>query len=118
MNQSSKPKHKQIALRIFFKHFTRNLTIGFALTLLILSIGIMGYRYFEQIDWIDAYTNSAMIISGVGTLSNPKTVEGKLFLASYSILGGGGFLLVVGVVFAPIFHWFIRMFRVEDREHF
>lgn len=120
MNQSfdSKLKHLSSPSHIFFRHFTRNLIIGFAITLVILLIGIMGYRHFEKSDWLDAYANASMIISGVGTLTNPNTAEGKIFVATYSLIGGGVYLLVVGVVFAPIFHWLSRQVRLEDREHF
>lgn len=111
-------KHRTLFNTVFFKHFTRNLTFGMAITLVILLIGILGFRSFEENNWTDAYTNSAMIISGVGILSSPLTENGKLFVATYSIIGGGAFLLVVAVVFAPIFHWLIRQIKIEDREHF
>jgi hypothetical protein len=104
--------------RDFSKHFIRNILLGFPTLLIILLIGIIGYRYFENVEWVDSYANSAMIISGVGTLTNPKTIEGKLFVATYSIFGGASFLLVVAVVFSPIFHWVFRQVKVEDREHF
>ena len=102
----------------FFLHFARNVIIGLILTLIILLIGMTGYHYFEKVSWLDAYVNAAMIISGLGTLANPKTLLGKLFIGTYSILGGGSFLLIMAIVFAPIFHWLFRQIHVEDREHF
>lgn len=102
----------------FLKHFAGNLRIGLIVTLIVLAIGMAGYRYFEKSEWIDAYANAAMIISGVGTLTNPQTTEGKFFVATFSLLGGGTFLIVIGVIFAPIFHWFLRKFHIEDRDHF
>ncbi len=111
------PKGEPSPLRIFLKHFVRNLVIGFASMVVILLIGMIGYRYFEHSDWVDNYANAAMIISGVGTLSDPKTEEGKIFVGTYSIFGGASFLLVVAVVFSPIFHWLFRQVKVEDREH-
>jgi high-affinity Fe2+/Pb2+ permease len=103
---------------VFFKHFTRNLVIGCLITVVVILIGMLGYRHFEKSSWLDAYANAAMIISGVGTLTNPNTSEGKLFVATYSLFGGGLYLLVVAVVFSPIFHWFSRQIQMEDREHF
>lgn len=118
MNHPPKVKHPRSSLRIFLRHFAWNLIIGGIVTLMILFIGMMGYRYYEKTDWLDSYANASMIISGVGTLTNPVTSAGKLFVATYSIFGGGIYLLVVGVIFAPIFHWISRRMRLEDREHF
>lgn len=103
---------------IFFHHFIRNIVLGFNVLLVILIIGILGGHYFENTNFIDSFTNAAMIVSGVGTLDNPRTDSGKIFIALYSILGGASFLLVVAVVFSPIFHWLFRQVKVEDREHF
>jgi hypothetical protein len=112
------PEIASTSTHSFFHHFIRNLILGFATLLVILLIGIFGFHHFEKSNWIDSYTNAAMIVSGVGTLNNPQTNEGKLFVATYSIFGGASFLLVIAVVFAPIFHWLFRQVKVEDREHF
>lgn len=113
-----KLKDPKTPISSFFHHFIRNLILGTIILAFILLVGILGYRHFENIGWIDSYTNAAMIVSGVGTLNNPQTKEGKIFVATYSIMGGASFLLVVAVVFAPIFHWVFRHIKVEDREHF
>lgn len=102
----------------FLKHFLRNLSLGFSALLIILMIGMVGDRYFENRSWMDCYVNIAMIVSGVGTLTNPETTAGKIFIATFSIIGSASFLLVVAVVFSPIFHWLFRQVKVEDREHF
>ena len=112
-----KPKNKHHS-NDFLHHFIRNLVLGFIALLVILIIGILGGHYFEKTNWIDSFVNASMIVSGVGTLNNPKTESGKIFIALYSIFGGASFLLVVAVVFAPIFHWLFRQVKVEDREHF
>jgi hypothetical protein len=114
----SLPKRDPSPAHDFLKHFARNLLLGFTIGIVILFIGIMGLRYFEGNDWIDAYANAAMVISGVGVITNPKTNGGKLFIGTYSLIGGGSFLLIVAVVFAPIFHWLFRQAHVEDRDHF
>jgi hypothetical protein len=111
-------KHDPLSPRSFLHHFLRNLILGFSLLLIILMIGILGYHHFEKTNWTDSYANAAMIISGVGTLNNPETEKGKIFVATYSIIGGASFLLVIAVVFSPIFHWLFRQVKVEDREHF
>ncbi len=112
------PKRNHLTGHDFLRHFIRNLILGSSVLFIILFIGMVGYRYFENLAWVNSYTNAAMIVSGVGTLNDPQTEGGKLFVGTYSIVGGASFLLVIAVVFAPIFHWLFRKAKVEDRDHF
>lgn len=105
-------------LRFFFNHFIRNLVLGANIMLFIVLVGIFGYHYLEDTSWTDSFTNAAMMVSGVGILTFPKTEEGKLFVGIYSVLGGATYLLIVGVIFSPIFHWLSRQIKIEDREQF
>lgn len=102
----------------FIHHFIRNLTLGFSVLVIILLVGMIGFHHFEKLDWVDSYTNAAMIASGVGAINNPQTEKGKIFVGTYSIMGGASFILIVAIVFAPIFHYLFRKVKVEDREHF
>jgi hypothetical protein len=111
------PKSHPITTRFFIRHFARNCVIGIALTGVILLIGMVGYRHYEHADWIDAYANASMIISGVGTITNPKTDLGKMFVATYFLVGAAGYIFVIGIIFAPIFHWIFRQMHIADREH-
>ncbi len=103
--------------KFFLKHFARNFLLAIIVTGVLILIGILGFRYFEQTAWVDAYANVTMIISGVGMLTEPKTDTGKIFVGTYSLLGAGLFLIAIGVAFVPIFHWLFRQMHVEDREH-
>lgn len=115
MNKDSS-KHRSYS-RFFFKHFARNFLAALILTSILLAIGMIGFRYFENNEWVDAYANVTMIISGVGTLTMPKTTAGKLFAGTYSLLGAGIYIVTLGIVFAPVFHWLFRQMQVEDRDH-
>lgn len=112
------PEKSPNPVRSFINHFLRNLLFGSITLIIILLIGMWGFHRFEHKEWLDSYLNAAMIVSGVGISGIPETVEGKFFVATYSIIGGATFLLVVAVVFAPIIHWLFRQVKVEDREHF
>lgn len=112
-----KPSNHRFNPRFFFKHFARNLLVGFVITTVLLVIGMIGFCYFEKTEWIDAYADVTMIISGVGILNEPKTSAGKIFVGTYSLLGAGLYLIAVGIAFAPVFHWLFRHMHVEDREH-
>jgi hypothetical protein len=90
------------------------LAVGGAVVLFSLFVGMAGYRYFEDMGWLDAYLNAAMILSGMGPLASPKTDAGKFFAGTYALYSGFVILLAAGIVFAPIFHRFIHRFHLDE----
>ena len=86
-------------------------SIGLLLSSLLL--GMLGYRYFEGLNWADAFLNAAMLLGGMGPVDAPHTVGGKLFAGSYALFAGLVFLMVVGIVFAPIVHRILHVFHLE-----
>jgi uncharacterized membrane protein len=83
------------------------------LTVVGLAIGIAGYAYLENMSFIDAYVNAAMILSGMGPVGELKTAGGKVFAGSYAIFSGLIIVIATGVVLAPIFHRVLHRFHVE-----
>jgi hypothetical protein len=83
------------------------------LTIVGLAIGIAGYAAFEGMSFVDAYVNAAMILSGMGPVSELKTTGGKVFAGSYAILSGLIIVIATGFVLAPIFHRILHSFHVE-----
>ena len=83
------------------------------LTIVGLAIGISGYAGFEGMSFVDAYVNSAMILSGMGPLGELKTTAGKIFAGSYAIFSGLVIVIASGFVLAPIFHRVLHRFHVE-----
>lgn len=98
----------------FFSKLARSILLGSFITLFSLALGMWGYHHFENMSWIDAYANAAMILSGMGPLSNPQTNEGKLFAGTYALFSGVIFLLISGVILAPLVHRFFHKFHVEE----
>ena len=45
--------------------------------------GTAGYRLVGDLDWIDAFLNASMILSGMGPVDRMETTAGKLFAAFY-----------------------------------
>lgn len=73
-----------------------------------------GYHFFENLSWIDAFINAAMILGGMGPLENPQTFAGKLFAGIYALYSGIIFLIAVGVIFAPVFHRMFHLFHWKE----
>ena len=92
----------------------RALAIWLALTLFGLVIGVAGYAAFEGMSLVDAYVNAAMILSGMGPLTELKTTAGKIFAGTYAIFSGLVIVIAASFVLAPIFHRVLHRFHVES----
>lgn len=78
---------------------------------------MLGYHHFEKMSWIDAYVNAAMILSGMGPVSNLQTDSGKLFAGTYALFCGIVFVVVIAIVFGPVLHRMIQKFHLaEDKK--
>lgn len=75
---------------------------------------MVGYSYYEEMNWVDAYENAAMILSGMGPVSTLKTDAGKIFAGSYALFSGIVFLVIIAVIIAPIVHRFLHKFLVKE----
>lgn len=113
MNHSIQFKNSHI--RKFIIHFMGNIIIGLILVLSALLFGMMGYRYFEKMSWIDAFVNAAMILSGMGPLTPLYTTSGKIFAGSYALFSGLVFIVIIALIFSPLIHYFFRKIHLESK---
>ena len=98
----------------FFTRLARHAAIGLALIAVSLGIGMLGYAHFENLSWIDAFANAAMILSGMGPLTTPmQSNSGKLFAGCYALFSGLAFITITGIAFAPVVHRFLHKFHLE-----
>jgi|SRR5580700_6387369 hypothetical protein len=108
-------KHSSLpSVRVFISRIIRNLLIGFAIIALSLGLGMIGYSYFEKMNWIDAFLNASMILSGMGPVSTLQTNEGKIFAGFYALFSGIVFLVIIAIIIAPIFHRFLHKLLLKD----
>jgi hypothetical protein len=86
-----------------------------ALALLInLGVGVLGYHLLENLGWVDAFANAAMILSGMGPLAPINSQAGKLFIGVYAIFSGVVFLTTVGFFLTPIVHRILHRLHLES----
>lgn len=107
-------RHQLIPIRSFVQRVIWHLIIGLSIILISLVIGMCGYYYFEEMDWVSAYENAAMILSGMGPVDALQTVEGKIFAGTFALFSGIIFLIVIAIFIAPLFHRFFHKFMVKD----
>jgi hypothetical protein len=107
-------RHEPLLPRAAFLHrMARYTTAALLIILGSLFIGMVGYHLFEGLGWTDSFVNAAMILGGMGPVNSLHTVAGKLFAGVYALYAGLVFLLVAGVLFAPVFHRFLHHFHLE-----
>jgi hypothetical protein len=97
----------------YLARVARSAGMGVGLIAVTLGIGMLGYHTCEHLPWIDAFANAAMILSGMGPLGTLQTPAGKLFAGCYALFSGLGFIVIVGVVFAPVVHRLLHRFHGE-----
>jgi hypothetical protein len=79
-----------------------------------LAIGILGYHLLAGFSWIDALLNAAMILGGMGEVTDLPGRSGKLFASFYALYAGVAFLAVAAVLIAPFAHRLLHRLHVDD----
>ena len=87
-----------------------------ALFAVLLGIGMGGYRYFEGMEWIDAFLNTAMLLGGMGPIATKLTWDGKLFAGLYALIAGMLVLVAAGILVAPVLHRVLHWFHLGEDE--
>ena len=100
--------------------FILRVGMHFAVTLAIVNfsmiIGMLGYHYWGELDWLDSAYNAAMILTGMGPVNPMTTVEGKLFGMFYALFSGIVFLTLVVILMTPIYHRFMHQFHFNTED--
>jgi hypothetical protein len=99
--------------RTLIRRLARNGGIVAALIFAAVAVGAAGYHWFDNLPWLDAALNAAMILTGMGPVDPISTPEGKLFAIAYALFSGVFFLTMVAVLLAPAVHHFLTRFHLD-----
>ncbi len=108
-------KEPLLSRPLFFWRVFKFAAISFGLAVLSLIFGILGYRIFEGMSWIDAFVNAAMILGGMGPVGELHSDAGKLFAGIYALYCGLIVIISISILIAPIFHRFLHLFHLEGQ---
>jgi len=100
--------------RRFRRRLLGHSAIALALIAFSLLVGMSGYVYFEKLSWTDAFLNAAMLLGGMGPVDDPMTEGGKLFAGAYALYAGLVFLVVAGILAAPVVHRIMHRFHLDQ----
>lgn len=99
--------------KVFFRRLVRHFCIGLAIVAASLGIGILGYHLTEGMGWLDSLLNASMILGGMGPVNELHHDAGKWFASFYALFSGVVFLVMCGVLFAPVVHRFLHKFHLD-----
>ena len=98
----------------FARRFAGHFALAQLLVAVSIGIGMAGYMYFEHMAWRDAFVNCAMLLGGMGPVDPLKTDGGKIFAGLFALYAGLIFLIVAGVLLAPVVHRIMHRFHWEQ----
>ena len=110
-------KHERLApLGVFLRRWLRYM--GFSAVLLAgaLAAGIAGYHWVAGLGWVDSLLNASMILGGMGPVAPLETRAAKLFAAFYALFSGLVFIILMGIVLAPLAHRMMHKFHLDEED--
>ncbi|MFL6255384.1 MAG: hypothetical protein ACJ74T_10185 [Pyrinomonadaceae bacterium] len=114
-------KHERLApFGVFLRRWLRY--IGFSLVMLAaaLTLGMLGYHFIAEMPWVDSFLNASMILGGMGPVGDldktPNPQAAKLFAACYALFSGLVFVILMGIVLAPLAHRMLHKFHLAEED--
>ena len=108
-------RHRLLAWPAFLRRAGRHLFWALVILSGAVGAGTIGYHTAGRLEWLDAFLNASMILSGMGPVDRMETATAKLFAACYALFSGLVFIGILGVVVAPWVHRLIHWIHLEER---
>ena len=105
---------------VYYKRIATNTIKVFIPLAIMLIIGTVGYHWATRpfTEWLDAFHNASMILSGMGpVVTEGFTSGGKIFSSLYAIFSGIVFVGAMGYIFAPGIHRIFHRLHIEQTKH-
>jgi hypothetical protein len=108
-------RHPLLAWPRFLRRAGRHVLWALLILAAVVAMGTAGYHTIGHLQWIDAFLNASMILSGMGPVDRMDTDIAKIFSALYALFSGLVFIGVVGVILAPWIHRLLHWTHLEER---
>jgi hypothetical protein len=108
-------KHPILSRADFTKRVARHGMLALIVLALALWVGVAGYHYLGELEWLDALLNASMILGGMGPVDPLHKPVAKLFASFYALFSGLAFIGVVSLLVAPFAHRLLHRFHLEKR---
>jgi hypothetical protein len=108
-------RQRPVAAGTFARRLLAHVAVAALIVLASLAAGMVGYRVFEHLTWLDAFLNAAMLLGGMGPVNAPVSDAGKLFAGCYALYAGLVFIVTAGLMFTPVLHRLMHRFHWDDK---
>jgi hypothetical protein len=102
-----------LSLRKFAKRVVQHFVLAVLVVVVALGIGISGYHYLAELNWIDSFLNASMILGGMGPVDPLHSVAAKIFAACYALFSGLAFIGIASLMVAPFAHRLLHRFHLQ-----
>ncbi|MES2905585.1 MAG: hypothetical protein V4691_00905 [Pseudomonadota bacterium] len=99
---------------LFFARLGLNLLFALAVIAISLIVGMAGYHYLDDLGWVDAFLNAAMILGGMGPVAELHSDASKIFAGAYAIYCGLLLIAMTGLLLGPVFHRVMHKLHAAD----
>ena len=99
----------------FVRRFLAHFAIATALMAMSIALGMAGYVHYEHLSATDAFLNVAMLLGGMGPVNLPMSEGGKLFAGFFALYAGLLFIVVAGLLIAPVAHRILHRFHWDEK---
>jgi len=79
-------------------------------------IGMIGYHMIAGLGWVDSFLNASMLLGGMGPVSELTGNAAKIFAGLFALYAGLVFVVVSGLLLAPMLHRVIHRFHWDAGE--
>jgi len=109
-------RHPLLPLRKFYMRQARYALFASILVGVSLGIGVVGYHYLNDLGWVDALVNAAMILTGMGPVDPLKNDVAKWWASFYALFSGVAFLTISAILLSPLVHRFLHKFHLDEHD--
>ena len=106
-------REKLVPFPVFLRRMAKSGAISFGIVMVVLFIGVCGYHWLGELNWIDSLLEASMILGGMGPVNPLKTEGVKLFASGYALFSGLVFIAVMGLMLTPVVHRTLHKFHVD-----
>jgi hypothetical protein len=109
-------RQKLLPRKLFIIRFLLHCLIAVGVIAAALGVGVLGYHFLEGLPWIDSLLNASMILGGMGPVNPLASTGGKLFASFYALFSGIVFLVIAGILLAPVVHRFLHKLHLDGED--
>ena len=99
----------------WYKRVANSVSLALLVICTALGIGILGYHFLGNLDWVDAVLEASMILGGMGAVAPMTNNAVKLFASAYALFSGVMMVSTTGILLAPWLHRMLHRLYLNEK---